>query len=507
MRPLKHHLGAGLRPCPRWRPARRRCPTAVRAGRGSTRPRRSPQRREAQLTGRAPLQPAATLQAPPPAPSRRCASRVRGGGSGQQTRAALGPPAVAAADRRPPPPAPPRRCRGAWSARGARDRDPGPRQPDDQQRAGFRRGVRRTRDRGGCRASAAARQQYQLVTPTELQRPDSTGPNIFAYALGPARPKGTQGAFRRGLGAIGRRAAPTSARTIAATTSRRRSSWPPAGRSATGWASTRTATATPATGIRRWCGGWCGTDREMTFSVRDCPSPNHGPRRGGVARPDLIVIHYTAMRGGPEPAIRVLCDPEREVSCHYVIGETGGHRPPGARRPARLARGRGALGRGRRHQLPLDRDRAVERRSLALSGTADGQRWRRCCTDLMARHGIAPKGVIGHSDCAPGRKIDPGPRFDWRRLARRGLSVWPDADAPPTQDTFRADARAFGITADVDDATAAGGVPPAVPAPCDRPARRHRRGARRGSCRALPGLTRFVRPERLRYHRRGHHFH
>ncbi len=45
----------------------------------------------------------------------------------------------------------------------------------------------------------AARQQYQLVTPTELQRPDSTGPNIFAYALGQARPKGTQGAYRRGL--------------------------------------------------------------------------------------------------------------------------------------------------------------------------------------------------------------------------------------------------------------------------------------------------------------------
>ena len=53
----------------------------------------------------------------------------------------------------------------------------------------------------------AARQQYQLVTPTELQRPDETGPNIFAYALGPARAVGSNGAFRRGLGASARRAA------------------------------------------------------------------------------------------------------------------------------------------------------------------------------------------------------------------------------------------------------------------------------------------------------------
>ena len=31
--------------------------------------------------------------------------------------------------------------------------------------------------------------------------------------------------------------------------------------------------------------------------------------------------------------------------------------------------------------------------------------------------------MIGHSDCAPGRKIDPGARFDWARLARAGLAA------------------------------------------------------------------------------------
>ena len=45
----------------------------------------------------------------------------------------------------------------------------------------------------------------------------------------------------------------------------------------------------------------------------------------------------------------------------------------------------------------------------------------------MARWAIPPAGVIAHSDMAPGRKADPGPKFDWRRLARGGRAVWAEA--------------------------------------------------------------------------------
>ena len=48
---------------------------------------------------------------------------------------------------------------------------------------------------------------------------------------------------------------------------------------------------------------------------------------------------------------------------------------------------------------------------------------------IMARWGIGPAGVIGHSDMAPDRKIDPGPRFDWHRLALQGLAIWPAGNA------------------------------------------------------------------------------
>ncbi|GIT90755.1 hypothetical protein JANAI62_12100 [Jannaschia pagri] len=51
----------------------------------------------------------------------------------------------------------------------------------------------------------AARQQYQLVRPTELQRPNDNGPNIIAYALERAKPVGASGSYRRPALASNRR--------------------------------------------------------------------------------------------------------------------------------------------------------------------------------------------------------------------------------------------------------------------------------------------------------------
>lgn len=53
--------------------------------------------------------------------------------------------------------------------------------------------------------------------------------------------------------------------------------------------------------------------------------------------------------------------------------------------------------------------------------------------DIMQRHQLAPGSIIGHSDIAPQRKVDPGPLFPWQQLAEAGLLPWPDADAVARQ--------------------------------------------------------------------------
>lgn len=49
--------------------------------------------------------------------------------------------------------------------------------------------------------------------------------------------------------------------------------------------------------------------------------------------------------------------------------------------------------------------------------------------DIMQRHQLPPGSIIGHSDIAPQRKVDPGPLFPWKQLADAGLMPWPDAAA------------------------------------------------------------------------------
>ena len=194
------------------------------------------------------------------------------------------------------------------------------------------------------------------------------------------------------------------------------------------------ATALPAPGTRDPSAPHCS----RVPGLKLAGSPNFGERRGGV-RPSLIVLHYTGMASCAEARAR-LCDAAAEVSAHWLISETGVVEAlvPEERRAWHAGAGswRGVTD-VNSHSIGIELanpgDRPFpEAQMAALEVLLAG---------VMARWGIAPIGVIAHSDMAPSRKGDPGRRFDWRRLALQGLAVWPVA---AEAGDFRADLRAFG---------------------------------------------------------------
>jgi len=177
--------------------------------------------------------------------------------------------------------------------------------------------------------------------------------------------------------------------------------------------------------------------------VIERPSPNHAARQSAV---DVLVLHYTELP--LDESLKVLCDDRRpnRVSAHYVLAEDGtAYRLVAEDRIAWHAgrshwRGRDALNgasigieivnlHGDRHDYPEAQIAAL----IAL------------CRDITRRHpAIVPRNVVGHSDIAPRRKVDPGLRFPWATLAASGVGLWPRAGAQPIDGDMQAALQRFG---------------------------------------------------------------
>lgn len=159
------------------------------------------------------------------------------------------------------------------------------------------------------------------------------------------------------------------------------------------------------------------------LSITWHPSPNFSVRRGGQV-PRLVVLHFTAMRSCAD-ALERLCDPQAQVSAHYLLGADGTIWQLVAEQSRAWHAGAGSWqGAGDINSRSI----GIELDNTGSHPFAAPQMMRLegLLAAILTRWGIPPRGVIGHSDMAPARKDDPGPRFDWRRLARQGLSVWPE---------------------------------------------------------------------------------
>lgn len=183
-------------------------------------------------------------------------------------------------------------------------------------------------------------------------------------------------------------------------------------------------------------------------------SPNHDQRLGN-GRPDILLLHYTGMES-TRAALARLCDPQAEVSSHYLVFEDGTiwQLVPEARR----ARHAGVSS--------WEGTRDINSRSIGIEIGNPGHSYGypeflprqieavvRLCRDIVKRHGIRRDRVLGHSDVAPSRKQDPGEKFPWRLLHENGVGLWVEP-APLGDDDAHAGTRSAAPVREVQQALA-----------------------------------------------------
>jgi N-acetylmuramoyl-L-alanine amidase len=165
-------------------------------------------------------------------------------------------------------------------------------------------------------------------------------------------------------------------------------------------------------------------------------SPNHGERADG-RRPDMIILHYTGM-SSPEGALDWLCREESQVSSHYFIHENGNvvQLVPEARRAWHA-------GKSVWHDnadinsssIGIEIANAGHPGGLPAYPQAQIDAVVELCRDCGDRWSIVPERVLGHSDVAPRRKLDPGENFPWGALHKAGVGHWVEP-APITGGRF-----------------------------------------------------------------------
>ena len=155
-------------------------------------------------------------------------------------------------------------------------------------------------------------------------------------------------------------------------------------------------------------------------------SPNFDQKKRSNKSIKLLVIHYTGMQSERESIMR-LCNPKSKVSSHFLINQNG--------KVYRLVQddqiawhaGKSCWGKYKN----------LNKNSIGIELVNKGHEFGytnfkkkqlssliKICKILIKKYKIKKRNIIGHSDIAPLRKIDPGEKFPWKELADKKIGIW-----------------------------------------------------------------------------------
>ena len=152
------------------------------------------------------------------------------------------------------------------------------------------------------------------------------------------------------------------------------------------------------------------------------------PRRNPVS---ILVLHHTA--GSLPSSLDILQgkDPKHRVGVHYVVTDEA--KPRVIRM---VPEDKAAFHAGKSAWGKLD---GLNQHSIGIEiinydgnvypySDAQAEIIFALCAEIIRRHDIKPWNVVAHSDIAIGRKVDPGSKFPWGKLAKLGIGASPLPD-------------------------------------------------------------------------------
>ena len=155
-------------------------------------------------------------------------------------------------------------------------------------------------------------------------------------------------------------------------------------------------------------------------------SPNFDYRKRNKNEIKYLIFHYTGMKND-KSAIRKLTSLNSNVSCHYYITRSGMliRMVP----DLYIAWHAG--------ESNWRNDKSLNYNSIGIEISNPGhqhgyikfnkyqiQSLIKLSKFLIKKYKIKKKNILGHSDIAPTRKLDPGEKFPWKYLSKKKIGIW-----------------------------------------------------------------------------------
>ena len=163
---------------------------------------------------------------------------------------------------------------------------------------------------------------------------------------------------------------------------------------------------------------------KKTVNYNEELSPNFTKRNDKIK---YIIIHYTGTKSLSE-ALNIFKDRNSQVSCHWLISKRGKlykivdeknvawHAGTSYWKGAKMLNN---------NSIGIELDNIGHGFNYKIFPNIQMQVLEKLLKSLINKYNIKKQNVLGHSDIAPDRKLDPGELFNWKRLAKKNLAYCP----------------------------------------------------------------------------------